>query len=208
MGLVFYTAGPVSSTAAPLDQEGGELYFSDVYSNAPIPDFLKANKVLWDLLRLAEEVGFCKPHLVTASVISVDNKELENLLAGYQFVSATYRLFKLPKGSAKEKERCLVMYDGNITGLEEKFEFDAQYTFKVNEVMEVEEEVANILKNSRFADEFTFQSQAQYSTSSGSCWAKPKVMPVSPFELVKQLGSASVASSTGLCCGRQETCCM
>lgn len=50
-------------------------------------------------------------------------------LADYKFVSATYRLFKLPKSS--EKDRCLVMYDGNITGLEEKFEFDAQFTFKV-----------------------------------------------------------------------------
>lgn len=50
-------------------------------------------------------------------------------LADYKFASATYRLFKLPKSS--EKERCLVMYEGNITGLEEKFEFDAQYMFKV-----------------------------------------------------------------------------
>lgn len=50
-------------------------------------------------------------------------------LGNYKFVSATYRLFKLPKGF--EKKPCLAMYDGNITGLEEAFEFDAQYTFKV-----------------------------------------------------------------------------
>ncbi|KAF4075269.1 hypothetical protein AMELA_G00232560 [Ameiurus melas] len=197
-------------------KDGGELYFSDVYSNAPISESLRANKVLWgeclsgalwweDLVRLAEEVGFCKPRLVTASFISVGNKELEKLLGDYKFVSATYRLFKLPKRS--EKERCLVMYDGNITGLEEKFEFDAQYTFKVNAVMEVDGDVANILKNTRFAEEFTFQSLAQSSTTSGSCRAKPKVMPVSPFELAEQLGSASVVPSTGLCCGPQESCC-
>lgn len=37
---------------------------------------------LWweDLVRLAEEVGFCKPRLVTASVVSVGNEELEKLL--------------------------------------------------------------------------------------------------------------------------------
>ncbi|KAF7689447.1 arsenite methyltransferase [Silurus meridionalis] len=197
-------------------KEGGELYFSDVYSNAPISESLRANKVLWgeclsgalwweDLVRLAEEVGFSKPRLVTASVISVGNEELEKLLGGYKFVSATYRLFKLPKHS--EKERCLVMYDGNITGLEEKFEFDAGYIFKVNEVMEVDGDLANILKNSRFAEEFTFQTQAQGNTTPGSCWAKPKVVPASPFKLAEQLGSASVASSTGLCCGPQESCC-
>lgn len=37
---------------------------------------------LWweDLVHLAEEVGFCKPRLVTASTISVGNAELEKLL--------------------------------------------------------------------------------------------------------------------------------
>lgn len=37
---------------------------------------------LWweDLVRLAEEVGFCKPRLVTASIVTVDNQELEKLL--------------------------------------------------------------------------------------------------------------------------------
>lgn len=37
---------------------------------------------LWweDLVRLAEEVGFCKPRLVTASAISVGSEELEKLL--------------------------------------------------------------------------------------------------------------------------------
>lgn len=37
---------------------------------------------LWwkDLLRLAEEVGFSAPRLVTASVITVDNKELQDVL--------------------------------------------------------------------------------------------------------------------------------
>ncbi|XP_072513353.1 arsenite methyltransferase [Salminus brasiliensis] len=192
-------------------KDGGELYFSDVYSNARISESLRSNKVLWgeclsgamwweDLMRLAEEVGFSTPRLVTASVISIGNEELEGLLGDYRFVSATYRLFKLPKTS--EKKRCLVIYDGNITGSEEKFEFDAQYTFKVNEVMEVDGDMANILKNSRFSEEFTFHTQA-----SGACCTKPKVMTVDPFELAEQLGSAGVVPSTGRCCGAQESCC-
>lgn len=51
------------------------------------------------------------------------------LSEGYKFVSATYRLFKVPKPSSAEK--CVVMYDGNVTGSEETLEFDAQHTFKV-----------------------------------------------------------------------------
>ncbi|KAI4881946.1 hypothetical protein NFI96_017387 [Prochilodus magdalenae] len=192
-------------------KDGGELYFSDVYSNARIPESLRANKVLWgeclsgalwweDLVRLAEEAGFSTPRLVTASIISVGNEELEKLLGDYKFVSATYRLFKLPKNS--EKTPCLVMYDGNITGSEDKIEFDAQYTFKVNEVMEVDGEMACILKNTRFSEEFTFRAQ-----TSGTCAAKPKVTPVNPFELIEQLGSAGVVSPTGGCCGPQGSCC-
>ncbi|KAK7166198.1 hypothetical protein R3I93_006084 [Phoxinus phoxinus] len=196
-------------------KDGGELYFSDVYSDARIPEDLKANTVLWgeclsgalwweDLTRLAEEVGFCKPRLVTASIITVGNKELEKLLGDYKFVSATYRLFKLPKGS--EKRSCLVMYNGDITGSEESFEFDAQFTFKVDKVMEVDGDVASLLSNSRFAEEFTFQPQEVNTSASGGCWAKPKAVSRNPFELVQQLGSASVTASTGGCCAGQESC--
>ena len=35
----------------------------------------------------------------------------------------------MPKPSSEEK--CLVIYDGGITGSEETLEFDAQHTFKV-----------------------------------------------------------------------------
>ncbi|XP_067297540.1 arsenite methyltransferase [Pseudorasbora parva] len=194
-------------------KDGGEFYFSDVYSNARIPEDLKANKVLWgecisgalwweDLIRLAEEVGFSKPRLVTASIITVGNKDLEKLLGDYKFVSATYRLFKLPKGL--EKRSCLVMYNGDIIGAEESFEFDAQFTFKVDEVMEVNGNVGNILRYSRFAEEFTFQPQGV--NTSGGCWAKPKAVSSNPFELVQQLGSASATPSTGGCCAGQESC--
>lgn len=197
-------------------KDGGELYFSDVYSDARIPEHLKANKTLWgeclsgalwweDLIRLAEEVGFCKPRLVSASIITVGNTELESILGDYKFVSATYRLFKLQKGL--EKKPCLVMYNGDITDSEESFEFDAQYAFKVDKVMEVDGDVANILRNSRFSEEFTFQPQGVNTASSGGCWAKPNAVSVNPFELVQQLGSASVSPSTGGCCAGQESCC-
>ncbi|XP_076838697.1 arsenite methyltransferase isoform X2 [Brachyhypopomus gauderio] len=197
-------------------KDGGELYFSDVYSNARISESLRADKVLWgeclggamwweDLIRLAEDVGFTVPRLVSANIISIGNEQLEKLLGDYTFASATYRLFKQPKGS--EKKRCLVMYDGNILGSEEKFEFDAKYTFKVNEVMEVDGDVANILKSSRFADEFTFQPQPTSGAACGRRGGEPEVVPLDPFQLAQQFESISVSSSTGGCCGSQESCC-
>ncbi|XP_030636261.1 arsenite methyltransferase [Chanos chanos] len=195
-------------------KEGGELYFSDIYSSARVSEELRAHKVLWgeclsgalwweDLMQLAADVGFSPPRLVTASPVTVGNKELEKLLGDYKFVSATYRLFKLPKSS--DKGRSLVVYDGNITGCEDKLEFDVQYTFKANEVMEVDGEVAHILRSSRFAGELTFQPEGK--TTSGVCCAKPKVVSMNPFELAEQQENATQKPATGGCCGAQKSCC-
>uniref|UniRef100_A0A3Q1JHL9 Arsenite methyltransferase n=1 Tax=Anabas testudineus TaxID=64144 RepID=A0A3Q1JHL9_ANATE len=161
-------------------KDGGELYFSDVYSSGRVTEEIKNHKVLWgeclggalwwkDLLLLAEEVGFSTPRLVTASVITVDNKELQDILGDFRFVSATYRLFKIPKGNTKP---CQVMYNGNITGVEDSFLFDCQYTFKVDEVVEIDGELASILTHSRFVEDFSFKPPGGPCGPSG---VRPKV---------------------------------
>ncbi|XP_036399021.1 arsenite methyltransferase [Megalops cyprinoides] len=196
-------------------KDGGELYFSDIYSSSRLPEEIRSHKVLWgeclggalwweDLMRLAAEVGFSTPRLVTANTITVGNKELESLLGDYKFVSATYRLFKIPKNA--EKKDCLVIYNGNITGFEKSLEFDCHYTFKENEMVKVDGEVASILKNSRFEEEFTFQPDAEMPLP-GSCCVSPKVVLVNPFELAEKFESASVSPATGGCCGTQASCC-
>ncbi|XP_032622782.1 arsenite methyltransferase isoform X2 [Chelonoidis abingdonii] len=119
---------------------GGEMYFSDVYASCDLPEDIRKHRVLWgeclggalwwkDLYRIAEEVGFCPPRLVTASRITINNKELESVIGDCQFVSATFRLFKVPRKGAAE--RCQVIYNGRVTGHEEELEFDANFTFKV-----------------------------------------------------------------------------
>ncbi|XP_053712775.1 arsenite methyltransferase-like [Synchiropus splendidus] len=192
-------------------KDGGEFYFSDVYSSDRLTEVIKQHKVLWgeclggalwwqDLVRLAEEVGFAPPRMVTASVITVDNKELQDVLGDYKFVSVTYRLFKTPKGSPEPRQ---VMYNGNITGVEGAFHFDSQYTFKMNEVVEVDGEVASILSHSRFAGEFTFQPQGG---TSGPCVVRPQPAVVDPFQLVLQRGEKGSAAG-GCCSAKSATCC-
>nr|XP_004539019.2 arsenite methyltransferase [Maylandia zebra] len=193
-------------------KDGGELYFSDIYSNGRLTEEIKNHKVLWgeclagalcwkDLLQLAEKVGFSPPRLVTASVITVDNKELQDILGDFKFVSATYRLFKVPKGNTKN---CKVIYNGGITGAEDSFQFDCQYTFMANEVVEVDGEVANILTHSRFAEDFTFQP---LGGPTGPCGVKPKAGIEDPFELALKLGVQGPASATGGCCSTQSAGC-
>merc|ERR1712232_1534409 len=92
-------------------KKGGEVYFSDVYCNRRIPESLRKDEVLWgeclsgalywnDFHNLVKNVGFTDPRLVKDSTISIQNKDIHELInhKGYQsleFTSATYRLFKI-----------------------------------------------------------------------------------------------------------------
>ncbi|XP_070570520.1 arsenite methyltransferase-like [Ptychodera flava] len=66
---------------------GGEIYFSDMYVDRPLPEKLKnsTDKVLWgeglsgalfwkELINIAEEVGFSTPRLVDASAMTINEK--------------------------------------------------------------------------------------------------------------------------------------
>ena len=52
-----------------------------------------------------------------------------NFVGDAEFVSVTYRLFKLPKEVASEA--CDMIYEGGIRGAEDTFKFDYKYTFNV-----------------------------------------------------------------------------
>uniref|UniRef100_A0A1A8MH38 Arsenite methyltransferase n=1 Tax=Nothobranchius pienaari TaxID=704102 RepID=A0A1A8MH38_9TELE len=193
-------------------KEGGELYFSDIYCSGQLTEEIRNHKVMWgeclggalwwkDLLRLADEVGFSVPRLLTASIVSVGNEELQHILGDFKFVSATYRLFKVPKGPP---EACRVVYNGGVTGAEDRLRFDCRNTFKANEVVEVDGELANILKCSRFAPDFNFQPPGG---STELCCVNPKADIVDPFELAVELGSQGLSAATGGCCSTKSADC-
>ncbi|XP_051475623.1 arsenite methyltransferase isoform X3 [Apus apus] len=158
---------------------GGEMYFSDVYTSQHLSEAVRKHRVLWgeclagalywrDLYSIAKEVGFSPPCLVTASPITINNKELECIIGDCRFVSATFRLFKVPGSSRAGPGQ--VIYNGGITGHERELVFDANYTFKEGEVMDVDAEMAAILRSSRFAEEFLIRaSGANVATPQGCC---------------------------------------
>ncbi|XP_058841247.1 arsenite methyltransferase [Acipenser ruthenus] len=198
-------------------KDGGEMYFSDVYSNQALTKEIREHKVLWgeclggalwweDLVRLAQEVGFSPPRLVTASHIAIGNKELGSIVGDYRFVSATYRLFKVPKSCPKERSQ--VIYNGSITNWEKFLEFDANYTFKGRDAMVVDGDAAAILRSSRFADDFMIRPVEEGAAADvGCCPAKPKEVIVNPFELAKRLEPADIKPATGGCCGTKASGC-
>ncbi|XP_059162887.1 arsenite methyltransferase-like [Physella acuta] len=142
---------------------GGELYFSDVYADRDLPPEIRNHEELWcecvvgalywkDLYKLAKEIGFSTPRLVTAGLFSIDDKDYKDFLGEAKFVSATYSLFKLPSEPVPEST---VVYNGEIEGYEEQFAFDHGITFKKGEECHVKPELANILTSSRYRTYFS-----------------------------------------------------
>ncbi|NXE56172.1 AS3MT methyltransferase, partial [Casuarius casuarius] len=139
-----------------------------------------AGALCWrELYGIAQEVGFSPPRLVTASPIAVGHEELQSIvgeglggrpwrdapaslltslsLAGdCRFVSATFRLFKVPAGGRAGPGR--VVYNGSIAGHERELAFDANFTFKEGEAVDVDADTAAILRSSRFAKDFSIQA--------------------------------------------------
>ncbi|XP_071419757.1 arsenite methyltransferase isoform X2 [Pithys albifrons albifrons] len=188
---------------------GGEMYFSDVYASQHLSETIRKHRVLWGeclagalywkyLYSIAEEVGFSPPCLVTASPITIGNKELEGIIGDCRFVSATFRLFKVPGGSQAGPGQ--VIYNGGIVGHERELVFDANFTFKEGEVVHVDAEMAAILRSSRFAEEFLIQADR------ASCCKGLKEKICNPFQLLEQLAAPGPACCPGGTCGPPGCC--
>ncbi|KAM6264797.1 arsenite methyltransferase [Spheniscus humboldti] len=193
---------------------GGEMYFSDIYASQRLSEAVRKHRVLWgeclagalywkDLYSIAEEVGFRPPCLVTASPITIGDKELEGIIGDCHFVSATFRLFKVLGSSGAGPGQ--VIYNGGIMGHERELVFDANFTFKEGEVVDVDAEMAAILQSSRFAEEFLIRdSGANAATPRGCCHKQEKICD--PFQLLERLAAPVSACCPGGTCGPPGCC--
>lgn len=84
---------------------GGHFYFSDVYSDQPVPEHLVKDPVLYgeclsgalsesDFKAMAIGTGFRKPEEIERSVILIDNEEVSQKIGDLKFHSITYSVFK------------------------------------------------------------------------------------------------------------------
>ncbi|XP_040463462.1 arsenite methyltransferase isoform X2 [Falco naumanni] len=197
---------------------GGEMYFSDVYASQRLSETVRKHRVLWgeclagalywrDLYSIAEEVGFTPPCLVSASPITIGDKELESFIGDCHFVSATFRLFKVPGSSQTGPSQ--VIYNGGIVGHEQELVFDANFTFKQGEVVDVDAEMAAILRSSRFAEEFLIRPGGAYAGAGapqGSCCKGVKEKICDPFQLLELLTAPGPACHPGGTCGPLGCC--
>ncbi|MCW8889259.1 MAG: methyltransferase domain-containing protein [Sedimenticola sp.] len=147
---------------------GGELYFSDVYSDRRVPTELLNDQVLYgeclsgalywnDFHNLAKKAGFLDPRLVEDHPITIGNDAIHQKIGHIRFFSATYRLFKLDGlESHCEDYGQAVVYKGGIVNNEQRFELDKHHLIEKGKMFPVCGNTYRMLKESRFAEFFEF----------------------------------------------------
>jgi len=189
-------------------KNGGELYFSDLYSDRRVPRQLVDDEVLYgeglsgalywnDFLNIARKVGFSDPRLVEDAPITINNKKIEERVGHIKFWSATYRLFKIPElESCCEDYGEAVIYKGTIPNHPKFFKLDVHHTMDTGRVFPVCRNTRLMLEKSRFAQHFAFvggEANTHYGIFSG-CGT------TLPFSSSSGQSMSGKTSSGGSCC--------
>lgn len=158
----------VLKDAFHLLKKGGEMYFSDVYSDRRISGELQNDQVLWgeclsgalywnDFLRFAKEAGFTDPRSTENKPIAIDNPELERKVGNIRFYSVTYRMFKIDGlESDCEDFGQAVSYKGNLDENPSAFDLDEHHHFPKGKIMSVCGNTFKMLNETRFRQNFDF----------------------------------------------------
>ncbi len=158
----------VLEDAFRLLKPGGEMYFSDVYSDRRISEDLQKDPVLWgeclsgalywnDFLKFAKNAGFTDPRSVENHPITIENDEVQEKVGDLKFFSVTYRLFKLD-GLENDCEDYgqSVRYKGTIDGNSNSYNLDDHHNFPKGKMITVCGNTYKMLNDTRFAEHFEF----------------------------------------------------
>ncbi len=158
----------VLEQAYELLKPGGEMFFSDVYADRRVPSSLQSDPELYgeclsgalywnDFINLAKAAGFVDPRLVEDRPITIDNPVIEQKLAGINFYSATYRLFKLDGlEPACEDYGQAVIYRGTIEHQPAGLLLDKHHAIHSGKVFPVCGNTWRMLSDTRLAPHFDF----------------------------------------------------
>ncbi len=148
-------------------KEGGEFYFSDIYADRRLPDWMKKEPVLvgeclggalyWrDFERMAKRVGFYDPRIVSKRVVEINNDDIKALVGNIKFYSITYRLWKVHGiEDACEDYGHIAIYKGGIKESPFSFTLDAAHHFEKDKPERICGNTALILSRTRLKDHFS-----------------------------------------------------
>ena len=147
---------------------GGEIYFSDVYAERRVPQYLIEDEDLYgecisgalywnDFINLSKDCGFKDPRLVKSRPLTIENVALQEKLGARRFFSATYRLFKLDElEPACEDYGQAVRYLGTIEHHRDAFMLDEHHVIETGKMFPVCGNTYRMLNDTRFKAHFEF----------------------------------------------------
>ena len=146
---------------------GGELYFSDIFTDRRVPAALAAEPVLYgeclggalyieDFRRLLRDLGCLDYRVVTSRRVEIDDPEVEALVGGIQFYSMTVRAFKLPDQLEDicEDYGHVAYYQGTMPHAPHRFVLDDHHVFETGKPVLVCGNTAAMLEETRYAPHF------------------------------------------------------
>jgi ubiquinone/menaquinone biosynthesis C-methylase UbiE len=144
---------------------GGELYFSDIFTNRRVPDYLRDDPVLHgeclggalyieDFRRLLQKVGCFDYRVFSSRKISLGNKDLQRVVGMIDFYSMTIRAFKLALEDICEDYGQIATYLGTLITSPHRFILDAQHIFITGKPVLVCGNTASMLQDTRYAKYF------------------------------------------------------
>jgi ubiquinone/menaquinone biosynthesis C-methylase UbiE len=177
---------------------GGELYFSDVFTDRRVPREHQEDPVLYgeclsgamymeDFRRLLRETGCLDYRVLSESPISLDNPEVEKKVGMINFYSMTIRAFKLNSlEDICEDYGQVAVYKGSIPHAPHRFELDDHHIFETGKPMLVCGNTAAMLEETRFKDHFTITGD--------------RSVHYGPFDCGEVVGFSEEENAVGGCC--------
>ncbi|WP_445495920.1 methyltransferase domain-containing protein [Photorhabdus sp. SF281] len=146
---------------ARLLKPGGEIYFSDIFSDRRLDQSLKDDPqvvgecigdVLYfeDFIRLARTTGFNDVRITHSHLKSINNEEIETKLGGAKLYSMTLKLFKLDLEDRCEDYGQIAIYKGNLPDAPDLFVLDREHIFETGRAVPVCRNTADMTTKSRY----------------------------------------------------------
>ena len=171
---------------------GGELYFSDLFSDRRLPEDMRTDPVLVgeclggalyveDFRRMMLRSGIGDYRVVSSSTIEPSNDALEARCRNAKFYSMTMRVFNLPA----LEDRCenygqVAWYNGTMTHSPNRFVLDDHHVFETGKPMLVCSNTALMLTGSRFAKHFRVEGDTKVHYGLFDCDPDVNTIETSP----------------------------
>lgn len=176
---------------------GGELYFSDIFTDRRIPEKLQYDKVLVgeclggamyieDFRRMLDTIGCPDFRVIESGKITLDDSDIEKKAGMIGFYSKTIRAFKCDLEDRCEDFGHVAYYKGTIIECPHSFILDDHHEFKTGQPVLVCGNTANMLKQTRFSRHF--RVDGDFSTHYGL------------FDCAPEAANSSDKENSGACC--------